>query len=279
MSNIESYELGRGFAVQFDRSLALPPDVITEQQGKMVSRALEYQRAAEILYGEPGDYDRTRRVLDLGTGVGSFLVAAIAGHRSHDFKLECVGIDHDQALLQPVVTNLVAAMSTARELDPELQFSSKVLYGDWNNSSLWKDLGNFDWIFCNPPYLNPGDSLLPGYENVPESHVFSEDRESMYHSLLVHGLSHLNPFATMVLRRSTKDSDNGLERMSAALVDADTVTSDGFVVIDSWQPYSTDRSGLTLSVTKTDRNLPPHSDPRVMIYVDRGVDIASTKVW
>lgn len=89
------------------------------------------------------DHDRVRRVLDLGTGTGCLLLAAL---REYPASFG-IGTDHS-----------MAACLLARNNAAMLGMDNRVAIAraDWATSLS----GRFELILCNPPYIPTGD--LPG---------------------------------------------------------------------------------------------------------------------
>jgi len=89
------------------------------------------------------DRAAVRRILDLGTGTGCLLLAALT-----EFS-EAFGIGVDIA---PAAIALAAANAVSLGLSPRAAF----LVGDWAAAISAK----FDLVLCNPPYIRSAD--LPG---------------------------------------------------------------------------------------------------------------------
>jgi release factor glutamine methyltransferase len=85
-----------------------------------------------------------RTVLDLGTGPGTLLLAALAQWRD----ASGVGVDASEAALEFAERN-------ARRLG--LANRSRFQAGDWTGGLE----GRFDLILCNPPYVEQGAALPP----------------------------------------------------------------------------------------------------------------------
>ena len=87
-----------------------------------------------------------RHVLDLGTGTGCLLLAAL-----HEFSA-AFGVGVDRALA-------AAALAKRNALALGLAGRAAFVCGDWGDALA----GRFDLVLCNPPYIRAGDiaSLLP----------------------------------------------------------------------------------------------------------------------
>jgi len=80
------------------------------------------------------------RILDLGTGSGALLLTLLAENPG----AEGVGIDASPAALE-------VALANADALD--LAGRTRMLRRDWNEPGWQNDLGQFDLIVANPPYV------------------------------------------------------------------------------------------------------------------------------
>jgi len=85
-----------------------------------------------------------KRILDLGTGPGTLLFAAL----SEWLDARGVGVDASDAALD-------YAKANARALGIEER--TKLLLGDWTTGID----GPFDLILCNPPYIAESEALMP----------------------------------------------------------------------------------------------------------------------
>ncbi len=102
------------------------------------------EAAVQAFAGRP-----PRRILDLGTGSGCLLLAAL--HEWPD--AEAVGIDRSDAAL-------AVATDNARRL-PGRNGPARLLRRDWTQGGWSQDLGRFDLVLANPPYVEDAAPLEP----------------------------------------------------------------------------------------------------------------------
>lgn len=88
------------------------------------------------------------RVLDLGTGSGALLLSVLAARPA----MQGIGIDASFDAVQ------VAALNTQRL---GLGDRARILRRDWREEGWADDLGTFDLILCNPPYVEDAAELAP----------------------------------------------------------------------------------------------------------------------
>jgi release factor glutamine methyltransferase len=109
--------------------------------------------AIEHFGGTPGP----ERILDLGTGPGTLLLAAL------DIWPDATGLGVDLSRQA-----LAYASANARRLGFEPR--AQLMQGNWANGLLEK----FDLILCNPPYIAEGAELGPGVrEYEPDEALFA----------------------------------------------------------------------------------------------------------
>lgn len=103
-----------------------------------------------------------RRILDLGTGSGALLLAALAQWTD----AMGVGMDASTAALE-----IARANATALGFDTR----ARMLHGDWRQAGWHHTLpGPFDLILCNPPYVETDAALARQVaEHEPHSALFA----------------------------------------------------------------------------------------------------------
>lgn len=94
----------------------------------------------EVLLKAVPDKNATLRILDMGTGTGCLLLAALK-----EFP-NATGIGIDQS---------ADAITTAQKnaVENNLQTRTEFFQMDWNDKNKLHALGQFDVILCNPPYI------------------------------------------------------------------------------------------------------------------------------
>lgn len=101
-----------------------------------------------------------QRALDLGTGTGALLLTYLAETRACG-----VGIDASEGACAVASDNAARLALSAR---------AAILQRDWTHAGWRDDLGTFDLILCNPPYIEDGARLDPQVRNhEPASALFA----------------------------------------------------------------------------------------------------------
>ena len=133
----------------FGRSFKVTPDTLIPRGDSevLVEAALELKPGAAT-------------VLDLGTGTGALLLSVIA-----ETSATGVGTDRSPAAL-------AVAHDNADLLDVESRVRFHLL--DWRAQGWAAQLGRFDLILCNPPYVEEGSTLDPDVrDHEPHSALFA----------------------------------------------------------------------------------------------------------
>ncbi len=92
------------------------------------------------------------RILDCGTGSGALLIAALALFP----QAQGIGIDRSPAALAVAKGNAESTGVLAR---------SQWLVRDWDGAAWASDLGTFDLILANPPYVEDSAAIEPTVRN------------------------------------------------------------------------------------------------------------------
>ncbi len=102
-----------------------------------------------------------RRVLDLGTGSGALLLAVL----NELPEAEGIGVDASEAALQ-----VARANAASRGLAERTALQT----GDWTRPGWHAELGRFDLVLANPPYVEDGAELDPDVRDFePASALFA----------------------------------------------------------------------------------------------------------
>ncbi|GAA4045694.1 peptide chain release factor N(5)-glutamine methyltransferase [Parerythrobacter jejuensis] len=161
----------------YGRSFIVSPDVLIPRSDseQVVEAALGYMAL-------------DARILDCGTGSGALLVTLLA-ERSGTTG---AGIDAAFAAL-PVAAANAARLGVADR--------ARILRRDWTDPDWAEDLGRFDLIIANPPYIGTGaklDRSVRAFE--PANALFAgEDGLAEYRRLIPQCRELLNPDGVLVL--------------------------------------------------------------------------------
>ena len=137
----------------WDLSLEVTPDVLIPRGDSETLIEAAQKHFAGIAPPE--------RILDLGTGSGALLLAALSLYPV------AVGIGIDAS---------AAALTVAQRNAESLGFANRcqMQLASWRDEHWADDLGTFDLILCNPPYIESALPLMPSVQNYePHSALFS----------------------------------------------------------------------------------------------------------
>lgn len=139
----------------------------------------------EALMSRRPDKARVRSILDLGTGTGCLLLAALSEYR-HAYG---VGVD-----LSPDAAALALANARRNALSTRAGF----LAGNWFSALS----GQFDVIVSNPPYIRVSDlaGLMPEVRNHEPARalVAGEDGLDAYRLIIAQAQAHLAPEGLLI---------------------------------------------------------------------------------
>jgi release factor glutamine methyltransferase len=142
----------RGQQEFWDLTLAVTPDVLIPR-----SDSETLIEAARICFQSRSP----TRILDLGTGSGALLLAALS------LFPEAQGVAIDAS---------AKALAVAQGNADRLGFAarSSFLHRSWHDAGWQNDLGTFDLILCNPPYVETTAELAPQVrDHEPASALFA----------------------------------------------------------------------------------------------------------
>ena len=124
----------------WDLDLAVTPDVL-------IPRA-DSESLIEMAVESFAGLKKPTRILDLGTGSGALLLACLSAFPG------AVGIGMDAS-----AAALVVAASNGKRLGFETR--SQWQRESWRDAQWAAELGRFDLILCNPPYIETDADLMP----------------------------------------------------------------------------------------------------------------------
>ncbi len=121
-----------------------------------------------------------QRILDLGTGSGALLLAALSLWP----EAEGIGVDASLEALTVAIANAQRHANTAIGVVGEGQGEpppfradrgmARFIQRDWTMRGWHRDLGTFDLILCNPPYVEDAAALDPQVrDHEPASALFA----------------------------------------------------------------------------------------------------------
>lgn len=157
------------FAGLIDRRILHEPIAYIIGEGEFFGRSFTVNPAVLIPRGDSEavvemaleSLSDTGRVLDMGTGSGALLLTLLAEKTG----LTGVGVDASFDAVQ------VAALN-ARRLG--VSDRARLVQSDWHEANWADELGQFDLIICNPPYVESGAVLDPDVRDFePASALFA----------------------------------------------------------------------------------------------------------
>ncbi len=108
-----------------------------------------------------------RRVLDIGTGSGALLFTILMEKP----KAAGIGIDASAEAIKVALHNGIG-LDTEYHLEDDWQWH--LMQRDWREPGWADDLGTFDLIICNPPYVEADAALAPQVrDHEPASALFA----------------------------------------------------------------------------------------------------------
>lgn len=136
-----------------------------------------------------------RRVLDLGTGTGALLLTFLA-----ESEAAGIGIDASAPACEIAAHNAAAL---------GLQERTRFLHRDWTQPGWTEELGTFDLVLCNPPYVEEGAALDPSVRDYePAGALFSgPDGLDDYRVLIPQLPALLNPGGVAVFEIGHRQAD------------------------------------------------------------------------
>ena len=161
-----------GFAPLFARRLGHEPVAYITGSAEFYGLELQVSPAVLIPRGDSetlidaaqehfGTRDPPQRILDLGTGSGALLLAAL----SQWPEAQGTGVDASMPALR-------VAQCNARKLG--LAENARFLRRSWRRDGWQRDLGTVDLVLCNPPYVEEDADLDPCVrEHEPASALFA----------------------------------------------------------------------------------------------------------
>lgn len=177
---------GRNITLQVDPAVCLIPDEISDAFGT---------EAAVMLAFSSG-----KRVLDLGTGSGVFLLS-LAANTSNSQELDLVGLDIDEASLAVAEQNCkVVSQELAAELPIEW------IQQDWTHLDTGR-LGRFDLIYFNPPYLPDGETVRPEAALAPSWMLYAPEEGLAHYRAVLPLLPELLASGGVALVRVPREGD------------------------------------------------------------------------
>ena len=171
------YVLSTGSTIEYDDSLVLAPDAVTEQIAEQAVLALKEKTYAE----------KPPHILELGIGTGAFCKYILD---CSGVVLDVTGVDNDPNALQTAFKNLYGH---------ERLGNLCLVDTDWNSDAALESQP-YDCIYFNPPYLPVGANLRPAFADAPPSAVYSQDPYDSFATLLPKLVKSLNVGGIALIR-------------------------------------------------------------------------------
>jgi len=184
----------RGYQEFWDLTLAVTPDTLIPRGDS------ETLIEASIAYFS--DKLPPTRILDLGTGSGALLLAALSVFQT----AEGVAIDASER-----------ALAVAKGNSERLGFGemANFLHRSWRDDEWAADLGRFDLILCNPPYVELDADLAPQVrDHEPASALFAGVDGMEEYNILIPQLSELLSPAGIAIFEIGKGQDVAVMRLA-----------------------------------------------------------------
>lgn len=265
--------------MQYDPTHVLPPDSATVTMTLRAADIARRNKVAQLLYD--GESPDGMTAIDLGAGsgvIGAALMAVVPN------LLSVTSVDNDIDTLPYARRNMLSA-NEARLRKSMGDVACNVLRGDWNDDSLWTELGPADIITCNPPYLLPLQKIRPGYELTRPGHLYAVDGEGLtksYGSIITHAVRAMRRWDTVAVRLPKgsykEDRDVWLPMVSRHIEAGIAASSDEAYYVSHTQRFwnDGDRPLHALVIEKLPVDYPainPLGDARLDIYMLKGKDV------
>lgn len=184
----------RGFQEFWDLTLAVTPDTLIPRGDSetLIEAAIAYFSGKLP----------PARVLDLGTGSGALLLAALSVFQA----AEGVAIDASER-----------ALAVAKGNSARLGFGERAnfLHRSWQDDGWTADLGSFDLILCNPPYVELDADLAPQVrDHEPASALFAGVDGMDEYNVLIPQISELLSPVGIAIFEIGKGQDEAVIRLA-----------------------------------------------------------------
>lgn len=198
---------GHDITLQVDPVACLVPDEISDAFGVEAAVMLAFSRG--------------KRVLDLGTGSGVFLLSLAANTRSPQ-GLDLLGLDLDEP-------SLAAAEQNRRIVSQVLSIEVPI---EWIQQD-WADLdpaalGHFDLVYFNPPYLVDGETVRSEAAKAPSWMLYAPEEGLAHYRTVLPTLPELLVPGGVALVRVPREEDQ---------FQAVTILLEELLPQMEWRPY------------------------------------------